>query len=1096
MSDEYQTEGCGNGNFSVQHHRVKNRKPPIGPVRHLVLPFASVFLILLFTGQTPDTARAHQLLRDAQSLLDSARYDDALRQSQAAFDMAPAGSVLAANCLLQLGAVFAARGDWEAAAQQYQTALDFLKQQPAADKLLIALAINGLGEVFYKDKNYAQARQYFKQTLLLRQSQLGENHPLIAAAYNNLGNCALESSQYAEALALHQKALHIRRQTLPARHPDLATSHNNLGNCLLLMGDPTSALLAFEEALQIREQIYGADHPKTAQVLGNLGNCLSALGHRTKAAQQYRRALDIRRRALGDWHPDLVPALENIGDCCFEGGDFIEALDYFRQALFVAENYTTAGREAAMATLWHKIGLCYQYEGDYQRALDLHLRAAAAWPAVFGPQHPSIGGLWNNIGNCYAEQKKWRQAVAYYQRAVQTYRAKQLPSSGVSTDLSLIYNNLGLCSLEEHPTTALAFFKQSEQYLPSYPTLEKANCLKNQALALYRLGLWPATLAALDQAQQCAASTDALSQMEVLATRGTLFCQQGLRLKNPQLLREAMSGFANALRLSDSLRLGLSAPASRQRWTERQYPVLQSAVEAAFNLWKMTGETAVLEQAFAWAERNRGLQLLDNLRHEQAQQFAGIPDSLLEQERWWGEALNHQEKYRLALLNTKDSSEIRLAEQGVAEARQQLAALSRQMEHLSPDYFRLRYTAGTATLAEIRQTILKGTNSALVEYFHTDSSWFAFVVTPSDLYSIRLPVDTLLETQVQAFRRSIEAYPRASGPQVTLLAETYARTAHALYQQTFAPLQALVHLPETLVVVPDGILSYLPFEALLSELPAHVQQFKTHRYLLREFQISYANSATQLTALLTTTGKHAPRQLLAMAPSFDDKRYPFSPLAHNQPEATAVSKLLHGDLHIGKRATIQAFEALAPKYRILHLATHGYASSAVGELSYLAFSPPPDSSSSAFLYVRDLYLLKLPAELVVLSACETNAGEYRTGEGLVSLAKGFFHAGARSVVATLWRVDDAKNADLMLRFFKNIQRGNLKDAALRKAKLSFIADLPHDETHPVYWAAAVAQGEMTALSLQKNWFGGWWLLLLALLPLGYRVWKRRRVSVF
>lgn len=1096
MSNKYQTNERGKGNFSAQNHRHKHCRPPICRTRRLLLPLVSALLILLFTGQTPDSNRIHQLLREAQHLLDSARYDDALSQSQAAFDLAPAGSALAAHCLLQLGDVFAARGDWEAAAQQYQTALDFLNQQPAADKLLTALAINGLGEVYYKNKNYPQAGQYFKQTLLLRQTQLGENHPLIAAAYNNLGNCALEAGQYVEALALHQKALSIRRQTLPPGHPDLATSHNNLGNCFLIMGDPAAALPAFEEALQIRQQIYGPDHPKTAQVLGNLGNCLSALGHRTKAAQHYRRALDIRRRALGNWHPDLVPALENIGDCCFEGGDFIEALDYFRQALFVAENYTRAGREAAMATLWHKIGLCYQYEGDYQRALDLHLRAAASWPAVFGPQHPSIGGLWNNIGNCYAEQKKWKQAVVYYRRAAQIYQDRQLQSAGISTDLSLIYNNLGLCSLEGQPSNALSFFKQSAQHLPPYPTVEKANCLKNQALALSRLGQWPAALVALEQALQCAASIDAFSQMEVLATRGTLFCQRGIRLRSPQMLREAVAGFANALHLSDSLRLGLSAPASRQRWTERQYPVLQSAVEAAFNLWKMTGETAVLEQAFAWAERNRGLQLLDNLRHEQAQQFAGIPDSLLEKERWWGEALNQREKYRLALLTTQDSSEIQLAEQGIAEARQQLAALSRQMEHLSPDYFRLRYAAGTATPAAIREAVLKETNSALVEYFHTDSAWYAFVLTPGDLYGIRLPVDTLLEKQVQAFRRSVEAYPSASGPQVPILSETYARTAFALYQQTIEPLQTLVHLPETLVIIPDGILSYLPFEALLCELPTHFQQFKTHHYLLRDFQISYANSATQLTALLATPGKHAPRQLLAMAPSFDDKRYPFSPLAHNQPEATALSKLLRGELRIGKRATIQSFEELAPKYRILHLATHGYASAAVGELSYLAFSPPQDSSSSAFLYVRDLYLLKLPAELVVLSACETNAGEYRTGEGLVSLAKGFFHAGVRSVVATLWRVDDAKNADLMLRFFKNIQQGNLKDAALRKAKLSFILDLPHDEAHPAYWAAAVAQGEMAALSLQTAWIGAWWLLLLALLPLGYWIWKRRGASAF
>ncbi len=365
------------------------------------------------------------------------------------------------------------------------------------------------------------------------------------------------------------------------------------------------------------------------------------------------------------------------------------------------------------------------------------------------------------------------------------------------------------------------------------------------------------------------------------------------------------------------------------------------------------------------------------------------------------------------------------------------------------------------------------------------------MLTPTDLQGIRLLTDTLLEAQVRAFRQSVEAYPTTTGPQVPAVAEEYARTAYALYQKTIAPLRTLTPLPETLIVVPDGMLSYLPFEALLCELPAHFQYFKTHHYLLRDFQISYANSATQLTELLATSGKRAPQQLLAMAPSFEDRRYQLNPLTHNQPEASAVARLMRGELRIGNRATVQAFEQLAPRYRILHLATHGYASAAVGELSYLAFSPPADSGTTAFLYVRDLYLLRFQAELVVLSACETNAGEYRTGEGLISLAKGFFHAGARSVVATLWQVDDAKNADLMLRFFKNIQRGDQKDAALRHAKLSFLKDLPHDEAHPVYWAAAVAQGEMTALSLQTAWPSAWWVLAPLLLA-GWFWWSKRR----
>ena len=129
------------------------------------------------------------------------------------------------------------------------------------------------------------------------------------------------------------------------------------------------------------------------------------------------------------------------------------------------------------------------------------------------------------------------------------------------------------------------------------------------------------------------------------------------------------------------------------------------------------------------------------------------------------------------------------------------------------------------------------------------------------------------------------------------------------------------------------------------------------------------------------------------------------------------------------------------------------------------------------LYARDLYLLRLRAELVVLSACETGGGENRRGEGVVGLTKGFFSAGARSAVATLWSVDDARNADLVLRFFQKLKTGSPKDAALREAKLDYIRVRPHDEAHPAFWAAALAHGDMAVMDLSGGESWWWWAVV-------------------
>jgi CHAT domain-containing protein len=170
---------------------------------------------------------------------------------------------------------------------------------------------------------------------------------------------------------------------------------------------------------------------------------------------------------------------------------------------------------------------------------------------------------------------------------------------------------------------------------------------------------------------------------------------------------------------------------------------------------------------------------------------------------------------------------------------------------------------------------------------------------------------------------------------------------------------------------------------------------------------------------------------------------------------------------------------------------HGKASSTVGDMSYVAFSTGADTTENPFLYARDLYARPIPAEMVVLSACETSVGSYRFGQGVISLAKGFFQAGARSVAATLWSVDDAKNAELMRLFFREIKNGLAKDEALQRAKVTYLETHPHDEANPVYWAAVTVYGDMRPVELAGLCWGWLWLVAGVLLA-GYLVYHFKR----
>lgn len=1062
---------------------------------------ALLFALLLFcTSQTSDTAAARNLLREAQTLLDSAQLDLALSRSQAAVEQAPPDSDLSAECLLTLGDVFAEQGNSLAAEQQYRAALHFLEKKYGFLNALTALAVNNLGEIFYQKKDLEQAELYHRRALLVRQRLYGELHEAVADSYNNLGNCAAANGNWGEAMSLHRTALRIRQQVLPVGHPDRATSHNNLGNCHLLAGDPASALPEFETALLIRQQAFGADHPKTAQVLNNLGNCCAALGQRSQAVEYYRLALHIRRRQLGERHPSLAPPLENLGDLCSEAGNHIAALDFYRQAYALRANAEGSAAQSA-AVLLHKIGLCHQYEGSYKAALTYHQEAAQVLAPMLGDDGPVMAGLWNNIGNCYAAQRDFARAMEHYRRAEKTMVKSMVTREGdkgrsKNTDLALIFNNLGQCCIEMGRfDEALYFLEKAENALPDYPTPERVDCLKNRALALERLGQWLSAQQAFAHARQCAAATDSSVVMELRMAEGVMCCRRGLRLNDTVLLRQSLQLLGTALQLSDSLRLSLTAPASRQRWAERQYPALAAAVEASFRLWNATGEEFFLEKALNFAERSRSLQLLDHLRHEQAERFAGIPDSLLQQERYWGEELNRCEHIRRAAAESGDAFGAKDAAEATAEARQRLTEIAQRMDALSPIFSQMRRAAGQVSLAELRQSVLRTQQRALLEFFRTDDALFVFVLTQQSFRGFRLAADTALDEQVRTIRRSIEAYPGATGDAAAGFSEQYARAAHGIFEKIIAPVQSVMSLPEQWVVVPDGALSYLPFEAVLCELPADFQKFKSHHYLLRDAQISYAYSVTQLLELMQTTSGQASRPLLAMAPDFSGSDWP--PLLHSRAEAEAVANLWEGDVLLGHAATSVAFRQKSSDYRVLHLATHGQASATLGERSRLVFSPMGQGGGEPMVYASDLYLTRLRADLVVLSACETSGGEYRWGEGVVGLTKGFFSAGARSVVATLWSVDDARNADLVLRFFQKLKAGTTKDAALREAKLDYLQERPHDEAHPVYWAAALLHGEVSGLdpaesNLWKWWFGGGLVLVFAALAW----WKRGGQSTF
>jgi len=288
--------------------------------------------------------------------------------------------------------------------------------------------------------------------------------------------------------------------------------------------------------------------------------------------------------------------------------------------------------------------------------------------------------------------------------------------------------------------------------------------------------------------------------------------------------------------------------------------------------------------------------------------------------------------------------------------------------------------------------------------------------------------------------------------------------SYAVYERLF---------PNDDIISPDDFLSFLPFDALQTSL-------EDNAYLIKESEISYASSHS-FQNTLTEAVVDEP-SLLAVAPvTFTDDVYAqlayttnkeemvsvrrsydsiYTPLTYSKSEIDGIANYYEGNVFSGTGATKAQFAASLSSASIVHLSTHAGVDK-TNEKPWIAFRDER-------LTGDELYLMKNNASLVFLSACETNIGEIKKGEGVMSLARSFFSGGAQSVISTLWSIDDQSSSIIVKNFYKNLSKGKSKSASLREAKLAYLDNSSLSEKSPYYWGAFVLIGNDAGIPVKKN----------------------------
>jgi len=895
-------------------------------------------------------------------------------------------------------------GNFEISIEYTKKAMEIATKLFGPESELVATCLNDLGIIFANLGEYQEALEFHEKSLSIRKKIFKEASSDIAASYLNLGTVYENMGNYDQAIYFAKKALNTFQHSSNPQPQYIAYSLNNIGNALSSKGDYFNAKLFYEKAIQITIKEFSETHPDLANYYMDLGIFFLSIKEYNKSESYFQKALDIRLKSLGSDNIYVANCYGAVGVALQSENKYDMAIEFHKKAIDILQrNYEESNPELANAYL--NIGTVYEAKGKHQNAIEYYVKSLNIFNSIYGVIHPYVAGNYYNLGEAYANKNDFEKALEHFEKALNSCGYKYLQ-----------FNNIN--SFEHASQT-----------------------LKSMSLS---------------------------------------YLKYFYKSLNRQYLVKSYATIIEALAAINYQQITLTEASSKSFHLSQNYPIYEQAISVSLLKADVDKNDTLRQNTFTYAEKSKAALLQAQIKAADALAFAGIPDSLLEQEHKLRIDISWREKQRQGLLDKglaeTDTNVLRIG--GIVfDLKQQYEALKKRFETEYPEYYRLKYDLSTVSLSYVQDTLLQK-NQALLEYFTGDSSIFLFVVRPDTMIVREVKRDFPLEDWIEGLRYGIYGYYAADKAVQTdsLKADAkqkYLEFAPQLYQKLVAPVAQ--HLPEKVILVPDGPLGYIPFDALLTAAPEDANDFKSYPYLIQQHQFSYTYSATLLREMRNKKHRQEPQKdFVAFAPfyngdttllagmySYDDlMRKDLQPLAFSGPEVAAASKLMKGETVAGAAATEARFTATAGNYRILHLATHGRADNRVGDYAFLAFTEIQDSLENELLYVKDLYNLQLNADLVVLSACETGIGKLQRGEGIISLARAFAYAGAKSIVTSLWSVNDKSTSELMRFFYRELKHRKDKDEALRLARLRFLKESSVKNSHPFFWAAFVPVGDM------------------------------------
>ncbi|WP_235296964.1 CHAT domain-containing protein [Portibacter marinus] len=878
--------------------------------------------------------------------------------------------------------------------------------------------------------------KYFTLLIFLSLGVTGQTiiNPDMAEALYDRGKDIYYEARYDEALAILDSAYTMAASLIPQSEKLLVSITHRLGNAALKAKKYEASNQYLEEALERAKKYYGPQSERVAGVYNDLGNLYGAMHLYNRSMAYFQQSISIEETISGKNSVEVAYIKMNKAGNFYSLGNYSKCIEEYQKVLKIYNEHLKPDHEN-YNRVYLTLSSAYRKKGDVNGAVEYAMKALDIKLKNYPDDHPSVAKYFMNVGKALVDAGKPEEAENYFLKAQHIVQ-----SVGDAEDLGDYINDAArIYQANGDVEVALDQFENARKIIAS-EGLSTYAIDYNRAICLYALEEKERAYQLMQQISE--GREDAQNQLRLSKWAG--------RLGYPDAAKEYLNRGKGLLNEGDELKA-------------IEYKVQEAVIIANENLeesWQLIqaaiGDFVKKRRYYSGRESKEfindelagvfdfAVELAVKRYEEDFQNNSLLEDlyKIIEQAKaasfWDDQSEDNAHYYGGVPPDLLDEID-RLQQDGI-DSRVELEEKMDKLENDYPEYYRQKYSLAVPEIKQILDNL--GDDMVIIDYYVLHDQIIGIVIGESNFHLIQ-----------------------------------YADKDNFDFSKELAILKPDI---ERISIIPHDFLYFTSFDGIRHPVEGH--------FLIYDYAFSYQ---VNIQGLLNSHNSYKEVRYMGLVPEWsglaDDlvaSRSDLVPLPGAKIEVEEVASLFGGKVYKNEDASERIFVSQAPHFSLIHLATHAMVDP-VNELNSALFLQPENEEETGKLEMDEIMDMDLNADMIILSACETGAGALQSGEGVMSLARAFQYAGAKSVLMSLWRANDQSAHPIILEFMKNYKKGMTKDVALQQSKIKFLENADPLLKDKFYWAGFMISGDVGSMSLGRThiwwWIGASLILLLMIL---------------